>query len=74
MSWIKFDEVDESLEKQANFESIGEYFVERLKSVFRFVSDKSLVLSNSRNVPIFVLYFASSNSTAVSIAESILEK
>ncbi|MDI9548807.1 MAG: three-Cys-motif partner protein TcmP, partial [Chloroflexota bacterium] len=60
------------LEKQASFESIGAFFSERLKTAFPEVADNSLMLMNSRNVPIFALYFAASNSTAVRIANHIL--
>ena len=66
-----FDE-EEGLEKQANFESIGVFFAERLRTVFRYVSENSLMLMNSRNVPIFGLYFAASNPNAVKIASDIL--
>ena len=59
-------------EKQANFESIGVFFAERLKTVFPQVAGNSLMLMNSRNVPIFALYFAASDGTAVKIANHIL--
>jgi three-Cys-motif partner protein len=66
-----FDDVA-GFEKQASFESIGAFFSERLKTVFPQVASNSLMLMNSRNVPIFALYFPASNSTAVGIANHIL--
>lgn len=66
-------EENERLEKQANFESIGAFFAERLGTVFRYVSESSLMMTNSRNVPIFSLYFAASNPTGTKIANDILK-
>lgn len=68
----------EVLEKDADFRAIGEFFVERLKSVFMGVAANPLPLRNSRNVPIFLLCFAAANPkgarTAVKIAQNILGK
>lgn len=68
---------DEGLEKTANFNSIGKYFVERLETAFSKVSPNPLALCNSKNVPIFLLCFAAGNpkgaSTAVKIANDILK-
>lgn len=73
-----FNEAEESLIKNANFESIGKYFIERLKTIFNKVADNPLALCNSKNVPIFLLCFAASNpkgaKTAVKIAQHILGK
>lgn len=67
---------EESFEKIATFDSISEIFVRRLESVFAQVADNSLVMRNSKNVPLFVLHFAASNPrgapTAVRIANDIL--
>ncbi|MDA0865441.1 MAG: hypothetical protein O2890_03300 [Cyanobacteria bacterium] len=64
------------MEKTATFESIGNYFSARLETVFERVANTSLALLNSKNVPIFLLFFASANPrgapTAVRIAEDIL--
>ena len=69
-------EVDEEMEKIATFESIGNYFSARLETVFAQVASTSLALLNSKNVPIFLLFFAAANPrgapTAVKIAEDIL--
>jgi three-Cys-motif partner protein len=70
-----FDNENE-LEKSATFDSIGRYFVKRLESIFTKVAQKSLPLCNSKNIPIFLLCFASGSpkgaTTAVKIANDIL--
>lgn len=67
---------DEIYDKVATFESIGEYFANRLGAEFAKVADHSLVLMNSRNNPIYFLFFAAANprgaETAVKIASDIL--
>jgi len=70
-------EIEETLEKEANFESIGKFFVKRLESIFTKVAQNPLTLYNSRNVPIYLLCFAAGNPkgapTAVRIANDILK-
>jgi len=62
--------------KEADFESIGYFFVQRLRTVFASVANNPLPLRNSRNVPIYLLCFAAANPkgapTAVKIAQHIL--
>ncbi len=62
--------------RQADFQNIGQFFVERLKTIFARVAENPLPLLNSRNVPLYLLCFASGNpkgsSTAVDIASDIL--
>ncbi len=60
------------LEKNCNFDTISEYFVSRLKDVFPKVAERPLALRNSKNNPLYLLCFASANSTAVKIAQQIL--
>lgn len=64
--------------KQANFESIGQFFLQRLQTVFTAVAPNPFVLTNSKNNPLYWLYFASGNPkgapTAVKIARDILGK
>ena len=64
--------------KVANFESIGKFFVRRLQTVFAEVSKSPLALFNSKNVPIYLLCFASANpkgaKTAIKIANHILRR
>lgn len=63
-------------EKHADFEMIGQFFIERLKTVFAEVAPKPRALYNSKNIPLFLLCFAAGNprkaSLAVNIAQNIL--
>ncbi|MDW8215658.1 MAG: hypothetical protein RMJ55_19065, partial [Roseiflexaceae bacterium] len=69
---------EECYEKEADFELIGRFFVDRLKTVFHVVAENPLPLRNSRNNPLYLLCFASGNpkgsKTAVKIAQHILSK
>lgn len=71
-----FDADERSYAKQANFEVIGNFFVERLKTAFAGVAENPLPLRNSTNVPLYLLCFAAANPrgapTAVRIANHIL--
>lgn len=53
---------------------IAQLYVERLKDVFRYVTEDPMVLYNNHNVPIFHLIFASKNKTAIKIAQEIINK
>ena len=65
-------------EKTADGKSIGQYFVDRLKTVFEGVAENPLLLYNSCNSPLFLLCFAAANKkgapTAIKIARHILKK
>jgi len=69
---------DSSLEKEADFDLLGKYFLERLETVFTAVAKNTLALRNSKGVPLFLLCFAAGNpqgaKTAVKIADDILKK
>jgi three-Cys-motif partner protein len=64
--------------KQADFEKIGQFFINRLKTAFIAVSPNPLALLNSRNNPLYLLCFAVANPrgapTALRIANYILEQ
>ncbi len=68
----------DSVEKHADFDAIGQFFIDRLKTVFAKVAPNPRALYNSKNVPLFLLCFAAGNpkaaSTAVRIAQDILGK
>lgn len=68
----------ESLQKVITLEGIGKYYLDRLKSVFAGVAEEPLILRNSKNNPIYLLYFAAGNpravDTAVKIAQDVLRK
>ncbi len=64
--------------KVANMERIGEYFNQRLASVFAGVAPNPYTLKNSQGAPLFLLCFAASNPHAVKpalrIAQDILKR
>ncbi len=62
-------------EKNANYEELSSYFVERLRSIFGHdgVAPNPLTQRNSRNSPMFLLCFASTNKTGIKIAHWLLE-
>ncbi len=66
------------IERCVGVEQIGEYFLKRLRSIFEGVSEKPMILRNSRNSPIFMLCFAAGNKKgsvpALRIANSITGK
>jgi len=70
-----FDE-EVPIVKDSDFDSISQYFVKRLKTIFAGVAEKPLPLRNSRNNPLFLLCFAAGNpkaaTTAIKIAQDIL--
>jgi len=63
------------IEKLANpIERVAELYKNQLKTVWKNVTSKPLILRNSKNVAIFHLHFASNNSNAMKIASQIIEK
>ena len=55
-------------------QKIAELYIQRLKEIFKFVTEEPLVLYNSRHVPIFHFACASNNRNAVKIASEIINK
>ena len=55
-------------------EKIAELYIEQLKTIFGYVTEKPLVLYNTRNTPIFHFACASNNQTAIKIASQIIKK
>jgi three-Cys-motif partner protein len=53
---------------------IVEIYVRQLKTVWKFVTVNPLVLTNTRNTPIFHLLFASNNAAGLNIAKDIIER
>ena len=68
----------EAIRKECDFDSIGRFYVKRLKHVFAGVAPQPRVFRNSKNSPLFQLFFAAGNKAgapiAVRIAEYLLEK
>jgi len=61
---------DEERVLKATNETIGRYFIDRLKSVFAGVAEPG-VLRNSANCPLYLLFFAAGNQKGAPIALSI---
>jgi hypothetical protein len=63
------------IEKAASWDSVSEFFMERLSTCFALVA-RPLALRNTKGVPIFLLCFAAGNpkgaAVAVKIANEIL--
>jgi hypothetical protein len=68
----------ESNSKVADLDAIGQFFVDRLKTIFAKVAEDPLPLCNSTNNPLYLLCFAAGNPkgsvTAVKIAQDILRR
>ena len=54
-------------------EKIADLYTLRLKTIWKFVTEKPLRLENSRGVPIFHFVFASNHPDAVKIAKQIIK-
>ncbi len=63
---------------KADFSLIEDYFRSRLRTIFAGVAEKSVRLKNSKNVPLYLLFFMAGNERgapiAVKIAESIMSR
>ena len=60
--------------KSVDFEQIGNFFINRLETIFPEVVKKPLQLCNSRNNPLYLFCFAAANKTAIKIAGDIIGK
>lgn len=69
---------DEIQRKDATLDTIGQFFLDRLRSIFTRVAPSPFPLLNSMNTPIYLLCFAAGNPrgapTAVKIAQNILKR
>lgn len=69
---------EETQAKEADWKRIETHFVRRLETIFPGVAHNPLPLRNSRNVPLYLLYFAAGNpkgaKTAIKIAQDILKR
>ncbi len=48
---------------RVNFEELVKYITNRLSSTFAYVSPRSRILKNSKNSPLFILYFMMTNNS-----------
>lgn len=73
-----FIEDDEKFDKVATIEEIGEFFNERLKTIFPGVAPNARTLSRPDGAPLYQLCFAAANKKgseiAIKIASHLLEK
>lgn len=69
-----FGETEKIEKVRKPIEKIAELYIEQLKTIFKYVTDKPLVLYNSRKTPIFHFACASNNPTAIKIASQIINK
>ena len=53
---------------------IANLYIRQLKTIWPYVTDKPLILRNSRNTPIYHFIFASNKSVAGKIAKDIIQK
>lgn len=53
---------------------IATLYIERLRTLFQYVTKEPLKLLNSKNVPIYHFIFASNNQKALKIANQIIER
>ena len=64
--------------RRIELSAIEEYYRARLRTIFARVANNSFQLRNSKNVPLYLLYFVSGNEKgapiAVKIAESIMRR
>ncbi len=68
-----FGEEETILKVSKPIEKIAGIYIERMKTVWKFVTEKPLRLNNSKGVPIFHFIFASNNKTALNIAKQIIK-
>ena len=65
---------EEEIIKKVNdpIKKISKIYVDQLKTIWKYVTEKPMKLINSKNVPIFHFVFASNNQNAVKIAKQII--
>lgn len=73
-----FGEPLDVVRKACDFQALGRFFTNRLKSIFAGVAERPKVLCNSKGSPLFHLFFAAGNPKgapiAVRIANHLLRK
>ncbi len=67
-----FGEDEETKKIEHSAEKAALLYCERLKTIWKFVTEEPLVLLNEQKVPIYHLVFASNNETAIKIAKYII--
>ena len=67
-----FDIEDEVQKISEPFKKIAEVYIQQLETIFKYVTPEPLVLTSSRNVPIYHFALASNNAAALKIANDII--
>ena len=69
---------EEDIREKASREVMGQYFIDRLKTIFADVASEPLVLSNSAGCPLYLFCFAAANPRgapiALKIARALIKK
>jgi three-Cys-motif partner protein len=66
---------EESISKISKpIEKIAKIYVERMKGIWKYVTEEPLRLDNRNGVPLFHFVFASNNATGLKIANQIIKK
>jgi len=69
-----FDIENRIIKVSDSITKIADVYIQKLKNIFKFVTNEPLKLLNTKNVPIYHFVFASNNETAFKIASQIIEK
>jgi len=69
-----FDDEEKTSKVDDGITKIAEVYIKNLQKMFKYVTKKSLILFNSKRVPIYHFVFASNNLTALKIANHIIER
>ena len=69
-----FGEIEKKEKVKGPIKKIAALYVERLNTLFHYVTNEPLVMTNTRGVPIFHFVFASNNKNAMNIAQQIISK
>lgn len=69
-----FDIENRIIKVSDSITKIADVYIQRLKNIFKFVTNEPLKLLNTKDIPIYHFVFASNNQTALNIAKYIIEK
>lgn len=69
---LLFENQSEIKKVNSAIEKCADLYIRQLKTIWKHVTPKPLVLFNTRNVPIYHFVFASNNKTALTIAKDII--
>lgn len=64
----KMEKINDPIQK------IAELYIRKMKTIWKFVTERPLILVNSKSCPIYHFVFASNNKSATNIAKQIITK